>query len=290
LLNQERRPRIGVIGAGVVGGAVIDYFVANGYETTVYDPFKGLGSSEELDAAETIFICVPTPYRQDSGFDLSAVVESVALLGGSKTVVVKSTVIPGTTASLQERFPHHTLLFNPEFLRENSAALDFITPDRQIVGYCEGGRAAAEALLGLLPRAPYEAVMPASAAELTKYATNSFLAVKVIFGNQIYDLCSALGVDYEDVRDGLAADLRIGPSHLNVHGDGYRGYGGKCLPKDTLSLLDLAESLGVDLSVLSAASSANAALRHPACVQAPLLPAEAPVLRRTVGAEERRVA
>ena len=254
--------RIGIIGVGVVGGALRAFLEKDGLRPLLYDPGRGLGSLADVDSADLVFACVPTPYRAGTGFDADALYETVAGLSGSKTIVIKSTVLPGTTDGLQDRYPQHRFLFNPEFLRESSAVEDFLRPDRQIVGFArQWHRPAAEAVLRLLPRAPYEAVVPSRSAELIKYATNSFLALKVIFGNELFDLSRALGIEYEDVRDGLAADLRVGPSHLDVHDGGYRGYGGKCLPKDTMALLDLARELEAPLRLLEAAHEVNLSLR-----------------------------
>jgi UDPglucose 6-dehydrogenase len=257
--NQDVRPSksVGVIGVGVLGSVVSSYFEAKGHDVKVYDKFKALGSLDAVNAAEVVFICVPTPYLDERGFDVSAVEDSIQALDGAKTIVIRSTVPPGTTVSLQDRFPRHRLFFNPEFLREKTAQQDFLRPDRQIVGYCGDQQAEAARLLAMLPRAPYEKTVPTTVAELIKMGTNAFLALKVIFGNQIYDVADALAVDYDDVRAGIAADPRIGASHLDVFDSGYRGYGGKCLPKDTLGLIDLAESLGTPVDLLRAASAIN---------------------------------
>lgn len=177
----------------------------------LFDPAKELGSEEEVNTVGLVFICVPTPYVPGRGFDAAAIDQAISRLNGSKTVVVKSTVLPGTTRSYQARFPQHQVLFNPEFLREVSALEDFLEPDRQIVGVCGDDRDVASRLLALLPRAPHESIVAAEVVELTKYATNSFLALKVMFANEIYDLCQALSIDYADVVQGLAVDKRIGP-------------------------------------------------------------------------------
>jgi UDPglucose 6-dehydrogenase len=254
--------RIGIIGVGIVGGALRAYFEARGIRPRLYDPGLGLGSLDEVDSADLVFACVPTPYHPGSGFDGEIMRGAIASLSGAKTIVIKSTVIPGTTDAIQESHPQHRVLFNPEFLREASAVEDFLKPDRQIVGYSRRwDLEAAQAVLRLLPSAPYKAVVPARAAELVKYASNSFLALKVTFANELYDLSRALGIDYADVKDGLAADARIGASHLDVHDSGYRGYGGKCLPKDTMALLDLARELEAPLRVLKAAHEVNLELR-----------------------------
>jgi UDPglucose 6-dehydrogenase len=248
---------VGVIGVGVVGDAVRRYFESQGTQVRLYDPYKRLGSVEEVNEADVVFICVPTPYTPGTGFDASAVESSLALLHPGKIAVIKSTVLPGTTSQLQRDHPDKLVFFNPEFLREKTATEDFLHPDMQVIGCPPEGRFFAQPLMQLLPRAPYEAIVPPESAELIKYAINSFLAIKVIFGNELFDLCSALGADYQNVRAGLAAEPRIGGSHLDVMDSGYRGYGGKCLPKDTMALLDLAGRFNVDLEVLQAAHDVN---------------------------------
>jgi UDPglucose 6-dehydrogenase len=187
--------------------------------------------------------------------------DAMTKIRGSKLVVIKSTVLPGTTELLQERYPQHRFMFNPEFLRELSAYEDFIAPDRQIVGCTDASRSEAQSLMDLLPRAPFERICSASEAEMTKYVANSFLAVKVSYANEVFDLCARMGIAYGQVRDMVAADARIGASHMDVFDAGYRGYGGKCLPKDSKSLLDLARSLNVRMDVLSAADAVNAGLQ-----------------------------
>ncbi len=249
---------IGVLGVGVVGNAVRSYFAGKGRDLRCYDKFSGGGSVDEVNEADIVFICVPTPYVDGHGLDGAAVEDAVSQLRGEKVVVLKSTSMPGTTASLQHRYPQHRFFFNPEFLRENRAVQDFLEPDRQLMGYCdEADRDLAVGLLTLLPPAPYEAALPATSAELIKLLTNSMLALKVVFANQVYDLSDALGVDYEEVRKGLAADPRIGPSHLNVFDSGYRGYGGKCLPKDVGGVVDFARSIGTPMLLMETVQQIN---------------------------------
>jgi UDPglucose 6-dehydrogenase len=266
LAGNIRTLSIGVMGVGVVGGAVRAYFQGSGEDVLCYDKFNGAGSLDEVNQADVVFVCVPTPYVSGRGLDGSAVEEAVSRLTGEKIVVVKSTSMPGTTASLAGRYPQHRFFFNPEFLRENSAEQDFLEPDRQLMGYAdEQDREVAKQLLRLLPRAPYETVMPSTSAELIKLLTNSMLALRVIFANEVYDLAASLDLDYEELRAGLAADPRIGPSHLSVFDGGYRGYGGKCLPKDVGGIVDFAGERGVELRLLATAQEVNQRLtRHEA--------------------------
>lgn len=115
----------------------------------------------------------------------------------------------------------------------------------------------------MLPAAPYMEVMGAREAEMAKYMTNAFLALKVTFANEIFDLCTALDVEYDKVREAVTADLRIGASHFDVNDGGYRGYGGKCFPKDTKALLELGERMQAPLRLLRTADRINDSLLPP---------------------------
>lgn len=256
---REREP-VGVIGLGVVGDAARRWFERQGRDVAVYDPYKGFTDPRALAPADIVFVCVPTPYGEQ-GYDASAVEDAVRAIPGEKLVVIKSTVLPGTTEALQERYPQHRFLFNPEFLREKTAMEDFLSPDRQIVGFTAPSRPFAEIVLALLPDAAYARTMPAREAELAKYMTNTFLALKVTFANQFYDLCDRLGASYEIVKEAAAADPRIGPSHLDVRDGGYRGYAGKCLPKDMKALIDFSVKAGAPMRLLKTADALNDRLR-----------------------------
>lgn len=262
-MRRNQSDVIGIIGAGVVGGSLLAYLQEQGRDVRVYDPPKGYGSIEALVDASIVFVCVPTPYTAGVGFDDSYLLDAVDRIAGRRAIVIKSTVLPGTTELLQERFPQHRFMFNPEFLREATAYQDFVRPDRQIVGCTPASHGDAQRAMDLLPRAPFERICSASEAEMAKYVANSFLAVKVSYANEVFDLCERMRIDYAPVRDMVAADVRIGASHMDVHDAGYRGYGGKCLPKDSKSLLDLAQSFGIDMRVLAAADRVNASLQVP---------------------------
>ncbi|OGL78694.1 hypothetical protein A3F28_02090 [Candidatus Uhrbacteria bacterium RIFCSPHIGHO2_12_FULL_57_11] len=252
---------LGVVGVGMVGGAVKRYYESKGTPIFAYDKFKNLGSVEEVNKADIIYICVPTPHKDDGGFDLSFVEEAVRNIFGSKTIVLKSTILPGTTERFQMQFPQHRFLFNPEFLTQSTADNDMSFPDRQIVGYTNQSFTVAGTVMELLPLAPFERIVPATEAEMVKYFGNTWFSAKVVFANQMYDLCQKLGIDYDRVKDSVAADKRIGRSHLDVMHGGYRGYGGACLPKDTRSLIQFGEALGVDLKLLKTVEEINNELR-----------------------------
>jgi len=248
-----------IVGVGMVGGALARYLP----DPILYDKFKEIGSLDEVNSADIVFVAVPTPYDEEKGgFDLDAVEETLGNLEGEKIVVIKSTVVPGTTEALQEKFPHHKILFNPEFLTEVTADQDMRFPDRQIVGYTAQSYTVAGDLMQILPQAPLERIIPATEAEMVKYFGNTWFAMKVVFAEQMFDLCQALGVDYNRVKEAAAADKRIGRSHLTACHGGYRGYGGKCLPKDTKALIQRARSLGVEMSLLEKVDEINAILNQ----------------------------
>jgi UDPglucose 6-dehydrogenase len=200
---------------------------------------------------------VPTPYN--NGIDLSAVNETLKKLADrqNKIIVIKSTVIIGTTEKLQAQYPNLKILFNPEFLDNNTAIQDFAKPDKQIVGFTEQSKAIAPEILEMLPDAPYKKIMPARAAEMVKYMVNTYYTTKVIFGNLIYDICQATGVDYDQVRKAFESDRRVAPGNFDVWHGGFRGFAGKCLPKDLESFIEFADENGVDLGLLKEVKKIN---------------------------------
>jgi UDPglucose 6-dehydrogenase len=262
--------KVGIIGWGVVGQAVGEGFASRGSNKIFWcDKYKKgpYSQAKVISESEFIFICVPTPMFSDgSGIDLSVVEEVVATIAPKisdtdKILVIKSTVIPGTTASFKKKFPKVNFAMNPEFLTEADASRDFLHPDRIIIGalsqpVCERLVRLYRDLLG--PQAKVF-ITDTNTAEMVKYMSNVFLATKVIFANEMYKLCTALGINYEEVRNMVAADKRVGESHLSV--TTLRGFGGKCFPKDTVALLGFARRMGVDMPLLSAMWAENLKIR-----------------------------
>jgi UDPglucose 6-dehydrogenase len=210
------------------------------------------------DAAEVVFLCVPTPMGAGGAADLAAVESVVAeireLLPAGCVVVNKSTVPVGTalrTAQLLAR-PDVAVVSNPEFLREGSAVQDFLKPDRIVVG-CDA-QDAAERVAALYARLGAPAVLTdAASAEMVKYAANCFLAMKLSYVNAVAELCERLGADVLDVTEGIGYDRRIGQAFLRPG----PGWGGSCLPKDTHALLQVCAAAGFDFPLLQASLDTN---------------------------------
>ena len=255
--TSKKQASIGIIGVGMVGGALQGYFQKQGVEPMVFDTGKKLGSLVEINQADIIFICVPTPHNKEKGFDLSYVDSAISNIQGNKIVVIKSTLLPGSTETLQKKYSQHKVLNNPEFLTETSADEDMRHPCRQIVGYTQQSKDIAKDIMAILPRGQYEKILPAAEAEMVKYFGNTFFALKVCFANQMYDLCEKIGIDYNRVMETAAMDKWIGRMHLETPHKGYRGFGGKCLLKDNNALIQFADNKGIELKLHKLARDIN---------------------------------
>lgn len=247
----------------MVGGSLSRYLrEVRNIEHVSYDPPMGLDNVDEINTADIIFVCVPTPYNSDNGgFDLSYVDQALSVLREGKIIVIKSTVLPGTTNTYQVRYPQHKFLFNPEFLTEATADFDTRNPGRQILGFTTESKDVAKEVMELLPQAQFSKIIPAMESEMVKYFNNCFYALKVSFANQVYDLCQSLDIDYNLVKEcAVTSAPMMGENHWDVFHKEYRGYGGKCLPKDVRSLIQIAKKQGVDMSLLVQAEEYNKTL------------------------------
>ncbi|MGV0715391.1 UDP-glucose/GDP-mannose dehydrogenase family protein [Mycolicibacterium sp. XJ662] len=283
--------RVGVIGAGYVGLTTAVCLAERGHPTVCVDVDAGrveqlnrgqalldepglpllLGQGlaaqtlvfstdyAELADRDVVFVCVPTPSRFDGSADLSAVeaavAELAALLPSTAVLVLKSTVPVGTTRWLARRLEPTGIevVSNPEFLRESHAVYDFRHPDRVVIGADDD--TAAESVADVYgASAPILRMSPESA-ELAKYASNAFLAVKISYANSLARLCAGVGADIGDVTRCMGADVRIGQHFLQPG----PGWGGSCLPKDTAALLHTGRLAGVELPEVESARCTNAA-------------------------------
>jgi len=237
---------IGFIGQGFIGKNYANDFENRGFEVIRYAKEESyIKNAEKIKDCDIVFIAVPTP-TTPSGFNYNILSEVIALCGQNKSVVIKSTILPGTCAALQKKYPDKFIFHSPEFLTEKNAAYDAAHPTRNIIGYAIENtefRKRAEEILSILPNAPLNLICRDKEAEIIKYASNCFLYFKVVYANILYNLAEKEGSDYEKISAGLAADPRIGVSHLGVNSDGGRGAGGNCFIKDFAAFREYIEKI-----------------------------------------------
>jgi UDP-glucose 6-dehydrogenase len=241
------KPEIGLVGFGFVGRALHHGFA----QTAIFrifdaNPIVSENTFEEtIRNSEFIFICVPTPLSLETGKCDTSIIDKVLndsvpfASNSDKIIIIKSTVIPGTTDYFIKKYPTLNIICNPEFLTERSYKLDFINASRVILGGSIEFTERVGTLYALrFPMTPICLTDPISA-ETVKYLSNCMLATKVALCNEFYDICEKLGIDYNDTMNMILMDGRIGKSHIDVPGhDGDRGFGGKCLIAGTKVLVD----------------------------------------------------
>jgi UDP-glucose 6-dehydrogenase len=233
---------LGIIGIGFVGNSVYHTFSPY-FKMRLYDKFKpGFEDLKTVvNSTKYLFVCVPTPVDNNGKQDLStiktAIKEIDEVAEQSKIIILRSTILPGTTRCLSEKFTNHKFLFCPEFLTERTAIYDAINAYRIILGgYSD---VAEEVKNGIFrKRYPHTPIFITNyeSAELVKYVGNCYFSIKIAYMNEIYEICKKLNLDYQEVRKLFLADQRVANSHTEVPGpDGYKGFGGKCvLPEATL--------------------------------------------------------
>jgi len=263
--KKKIKQHIGIIGLGVVGEAVLYGFKSQ--NVSYHDKYKPSESLEKVvRQSDYIFVCVPTPKSEDGDkIDLSildSVIEKITPLTNmtDKIIIIKSTVVPGTTDNYIKKYKESSFCFNPEFLTERSPIRDFINANRIVIGTRDTAIYTRMIWLyrSIKPKAMIFNVYP-DHAEMIKYMSNCFLATKVIFANEMFQICRKLDMDYDVVKQIVVRDKRIYDSHLDITKE--RGFGGKCFPKDLLALRSLARGKGVDTKILDAVWEKNVEIR-----------------------------
>lgn len=267
MVVDVKKYNFGIIGMGFLGTAITHGFGLHA-DIKIHDKFKDYDSLEDVvKHAEFIWMCLPTPMNMQTGaIDLTILEDNLDQIHDmveaedKKIVIIKSTVVPGTTRVFAKKYPKFNFIMNPEFLTARNNRLDFICASRIIIG-------AQDEWVGQRMQEAYEYRFGNSTpifrcgweeAELTKYAANCFFAMKISYFNFIYKLCQEMGLDFDEVKDMVLADGRIARSHANVPGwDGKLGYSGACFPKDVNAFIHFARSLGVDPGLLDASWKQN---------------------------------
>lgn len=255
--------RIGIIGMGYVGTATYDG-LKNFHQVHSFDINRSstCSSLEELaTATDLMFICLPTPMNNKGECDLSIidnVLNQLNNLVNDKIIVIKSTSIPGSSKRFQQKYNNLNIVFNPEFLREKFVHEDFMNQKFIILGGPENHtKIVKEMYSHIFPKVKYFET-DLTTAEMVKYTINNFLALKVSFANEIFDICEAKNINYDDMINIAIADNRLGDSHWSVPGhDGKRGYGGSCFPKDVSALYSEMNKLEIVSYIIKASYNRN---------------------------------
>jgi len=251
--------RLVIAGFGFVGQAVHQTF-KDDFETIVIDPKLDDTRIYNVQNVDGVICCVPTPQAPDGGCLVDHVIDVLRDTAPSIPILIKSTISLQAYERIKTEFPDHIINFSPEFLRANSAVQDMKNLKYTIIS--SGG--SMDFWVSVFRKRFKSLIIlnyPMEECIAIKYFENSFLATKLSFYNEMYDFCKAYGIDYEDVRTGLAYDTRIGYSHTTVDPEnGFRGWGGHCFPKDTTALLKMAELKSVGLNTLEAAVKYNSTI------------------------------
>ena len=231
---KHRNMNFGIAGCGVIGGSLANLLEDLGHTIKRYDPAKGL--TDDISSCSIVFICVPT--KPNCKFEDVRLAVSYANLKNKKGIItIRSTLMPGMTAEFAKQY-NREFVYLPEFLRERTALEDEIKPAKVVVGTksMETFRLFESIFEPIIAKKKILMMKPVEA-ELVKVGLNSLYTVKVVFANELYDICKAYGADYYRLFEAFKLDKYINPMHLDPLFDGYRGAGGKCLPKDIKFLI-----------------------------------------------------
>lgn len=244
---------IAIVGMGYVGTAMNKLFK----QAVIYDEPKGIGSREEVNKCYAAFVCVPTPMGED-GACVTAIVEDVLGWLETDVIILRSTVPVGFTERMCAK-TGKSIVFQPEYCGE-TADHPYVDLSRRAWITLGGEREAVEKAVQVYQQV-YSSevrikVVDSRTAELAKYMENCFLAAKVTFCNEFYDIAQKAGVDYTELRETWLMDERMGRSHTFVYPE-KRGYDGKCLPKDVAALINQADELGADATFMKAVQEKN---------------------------------
>ena len=251
--------KIIIAGYGYVGRAVHDGLKTH-HDLVVVDPKYSKDTIGENIDADGIIVCVDTPTGENGiiAENLANVLDQVPIY---MPVLVKSTVTPAVVTVFKEIYPDHSICYSPEFLRASTSTQDFINQKYMVLGGTDPDSFWHELFLNTLPNCKMVFHCTEEEACIVKYTANSFLALKVSFFNQIYDICEKTGADFETIRHIVSQDNRIGAGHTLVPGTDGRGFGGACFPKDTEAFIHWANSVEAIPTLVESAIQYNNKVR-----------------------------
>jgi nucleotide sugar dehydrogenase len=256
--------QIGIIGNGFVGEAHVFAF-SPCFEIKVYDenPLKSINTLNDVLKCDFVFICVPTPMNEDGSQNIDIINTVFEQVVPGPIYIIKSTVLPGTTKKIKEKYSHLDVVFSPEFLTQRTAKLDMLSQTRIIIGGDANLTNRVKQIYDIRFKNRNYILTDSTTAELIKYMNNCFFATKISIINEFKLVAEKINVNWTDALHGFVSDGRVGDSHLNVPGpDGQKGYGGACFPKDVNAFIKFADSIGIDLKTIKGGWETNKIVRR----------------------------
>ena len=250
--------KIGIVGVGAVGSANKKGFEFLQHNVVVHD-IKLKTKIQDVCDTEINYICVPTPQADNGSCDTSIIERVIDELGQCNykgIIAIRSTVVPGFTQSMIEKFNHLTICFVPEFLRERCAEDDFINNHKLLAVGTHDIWVYRKVIRshGQLPE--HTEHLTPNEAEVLKYFNNVYAALRVTFANNMYEICEKLDCDYTTIKNAYIKTGKATDMYLDVN-PSLRGYGGMCLPKDTIAIASLMKKLNIDLKLIQSIHDDN---------------------------------
>jgi UDP-glucose 6-dehydrogenase len=269
-MKKINKPTIGFIGQGWIGKNYADNYESREYVVVRYSLEKEyVGNKDKIKDCDIVIIAVPTP-SDENGFNISFVEDAIRSTVSSQNIVIKSTLVPGSTHMLSQKFPDRFIFHSPEFLSERTAKYDVDRPHANVLGIPEENveyRKRAEDIMATFPTAPFSLICTSLEAEIIKYSRNIHGFFEVIFYNLFYDYVNALGADFAVIKSYMERDpLHVARYASPVHASGHdlshpkRGAGGHCFIKDFKAFRESFDTLLHDeksLQILKALEDKN---------------------------------
>jgi nucleotide sugar dehydrogenase len=262
--------KVGIIGIGVLGSAISEFFKSRVASVICYDKYKNIGSVDDVSACEVVFLCLPTEFDSIRGTydtsEIDVICESLHLLKFRGLIILKSTVVPYTSRNLASKYPSLHIIHNPEFLSERTALQDFTNQSHIVLGIMEfTPQYLIDSTLAFF-KYHFEnaeiSVCMSYESESMKLFCNSAYAVKIHFMTELKILCDSMNMNYPRISQLMVRNGWINPNHMQIPGhDGLLSYGGRCLPKDSRALLELMRGMGTPSSLLEATIKENEQIR-----------------------------
>lgn len=261
--------KVGIIGLGIVGSALYNDLINKNMKLYVFDKYKKIGNIESCLQSEICFLCLPTNLTKANEFDLSSLHEILQFLSNRMyrgSILIKSTILPGTSKLFSSKWKNINIFHNPEFLSEKSAAFDIKNQTHIVIGKTKKEQNVSKIqrfYTTYYSTSSIISICSSDESETMKLCCNAFYASKIQLFNEIYFLCESSNVKYDNVKKLMLNNNWINSMHTEVPGhDGKYGFGGKCFPKDLSALINFCKKKSIPCNVLESVKNENEVIRN----------------------------